>query len=314
MPPEEFVIDGVADVSIIVPAWRAAATIDRALASIAAQTIPPREVIVVDDGSDDGTSDAAEAAARRFARSRFELIRSPHQGAGAARNAALRRTSATFVAFLDADDEWLPAKIERSLAHVNGGDVVLVSHDYAFVAGKRETAVDCARHFQAARNPATALFVRNFIATSTVLARRDAVRAAGGFDPGLPSGQDYDLWLAMLLAPEARFCVFPESLARCHATPGSISSRSRERLRCAMAILKRYAPHLRARASSPGVVLLARALVVHYEAATAFLGRNDWVAAAQAALAVPLALLDTARAAQAPLWIRPDFLESRLPA
>jgi glycosyltransferase involved in cell wall biosynthesis len=314
MPLESFMREGVADVSVIVPAWRAAATIGRALASVAAQTVAPREVIVADDGSDDGTAEAAERAARTFAAARFLLLRLPHRGAGAARNAALRSASGTLVAFLDADDEWLPAKIERSLVHMNGTDAVLVSHDYTLAAEGREIPGNCARHFLAARDPVRALFVRNFIATSTVVARRVAVMAAGGFDPGLPSGQDYDLWLAMLLAPRARFRVFPERLARCHVTPGSITSRTWERLACAMAILERYASHLRSRASAPAGAALTRAAVVHYEAATAFLGRSDPLAAARAILEFPAALAAAWRAARRPLWVRPDFLGLGVPA
>lgn len=314
MPPETFVREGIADVSVIVPAWRAAATIGRALASVAAQTVAPREVIVADDGSDDGTAAAAERAAQKFAASRFVPLRLPHRGAGAARNAALRSASGALVAFLDADDEWLPAKIERSLAHIGENDVALVSHDYALAAEGREIPGNCARHFLAARDPARALFVRNFIATSTVVARRDAVMAAGGFDPGLPSGQDYDLWLAMLLAPRVRFRVFPETLARCHVTPGSITSRTWERLRCAMAILERYAPHLRSRAAAPLGAALTRAAVVHYEAATAFLGRNELLAATEATLGFPAALAAAWRAARRPPWVRPDFLGLGVPA
>ena len=306
MPPESFVSGGRADVSAIVPAWRAAATIGRALASIAAQTVPPREVIVADDGSDDGTAAAAEAAGRAFSRSRFVLLRTSHGGAGAARNAALKAASGELVAFLDADDEWLPAKIERSLAHAV--DVVLVSHDYTLVADGREAVGDCARHFRAARDPALALFERNFIATSTVMARREAVLAAGGFDPGLPSAHDYDLWLALLLAPQARFHVFPGPLARCHVMPGSITSRIEERRRCSMAVLERHAPRLRQRTAAPDKAALMRAAVVHYEAASAFLGRGMPLSAAGTTLRLPAAFVSAWQATRRPLRPRSDFL------
>ncbi|MCC7016452.1 MAG: glycosyltransferase family 2 protein [Rhodospirillales bacterium] len=305
MPPESLVSDGLADVSAIMPAWRAARTIGRALASIAAQTVPPREVIVADDGSDDGTVEAAERVAKAFSRTRFILLRMPHQGAGAARNAAVQAACGTFVAFLDADDEWLPAKIERSLAHA--ADVVLVSHNYIAVAGGRKTVGDCARHFRAARDPALALFERNFIATSTVMARREAVLTAGGFDPGLSSAQDYDLWLAMVFCPGARFRVFAEDLACCHLTPGSITSQVGERRRCSMAVLERHAPGLKGRTSVPHAVALTRAAIVHYEAAGAFLGRGMPLSAGRAALRLPAALAAAWRAVSRPSQPRPHF-------
>lgn len=299
--------DGLADVSVIVPAWRAAATIARAMASVAAQTVAPREVIVADDGSDDGTAEAAERASADLTRTRFVLLRLPHQGAGAARNAALKAARGRFVAFLDADDEWLPAKIERSLAQAADG-VVLVSHDYVMVAHGRETFGACARHFLAARDPALALFERNFVATSTVMARREAILVAGGFDPGLLSAQDYDLWLALLLPPEARFRVFAEALACCHATPGSITSRIEERRQSSMAVLERHAPRLRERTAACRKSALMRAAVVHYEAASAFLGRGMPLSAARAVLRLPAALGTAWRAAGRPPQSRTDFL------
>ncbi len=308
MPPDRFVAGGIADVSVIVPAWRAAATIGRALASIAAQTVTPKEVIVADDGSDDGTAEAAEAAGRMLSRSRFVLLRTPHGGAGAARNAALKVARGELVAFLDADDEWLPAKIERSLPHFAADDIVLVSHDYALVAKDREIPGNCARHFLRARDPAVALFQRNFIATSTVVARRAAVLGAGGFDSGLPSAQDYDLWLALVLRPGARFRVFSEDLARCHVMPESITSRTEERCRCSMVVLKRHAPRLRERTSVPSGPALMRAAIVHYEALRGFIDRGMPLSAAGTALRLPAAFVSAWLAARRSLPPRSDFL------
>ena len=313
MPSERFIADGIADVSAIVPAWRAETTIGRALASIAAQTVPLREVIVVDDGSDDGTVAAAEAAGRALSRSRFMLLRVPHGGAGAARNAALKAARGTLVAFLDADDEWRPTKIERSLVHMDADDLVLVSHDYSLVAPGGETYGNCTRHYRAARDPAVALFRRNFIATSTVVARHAALRAAGGFDPGLPAAQDYDLWLALVLGPGARFRVFGEDLARCHVTPASITSRTEERRRCSMAVLERHAPRLRARASGAEASVLMRAAVIHYEAIRGFLDRRMPFSAAGAALGLPAAFIRALRSARRSVAPRADFLAVETP-
>lgn len=308
MPPDRFVADGIADVSVIMPAWRAATTIGRALASVAAQTVAPREVIVADDGSDDGTAEAAEAAGRAFFRSRFVLLRTPHGGAGAARNAALKTARGELVAFLDADDEWRPTKIEHSLVHMSEDDIFLVAHDYSLVMENQETPGNCARHFLHARSPEIALFVRNFIATSTVVARRAAVLAAGGFDPGLRSAQDYDLWLAMAFRSGARFRVFTENLARCHVTPGSITSRTEERRQASMAVLERHAPRLRGRTSAPYAAALMRAAVVHYEAICGFLARKMPLSAAGATLRLPAAFVSAWLAARRSLPPRSDFL------
>ena len=94
--------------SAIVPAYNAAATIRQAIDSALGQTIPPQEVIVVDDGSTDGTSVVVEGMAGPL-----RLIRQSNRGPGAATNAGVASVGTPFWATLDADDLWLPEKIAR---------------------------------------------------------------------------------------------------------------------------------------------------------------------------------------------------------
>lgn len=270
MPPEP-----VADVSVIMPAWRAAATIGRALASIAAQTEAPREVIVVDDGSDDGTAAAAEAMAPQMNGIALKVVRQANQGPGAARNRALAEASAAWVAFLDADDEWLPDKIARSMAHLAAGDLVLVAHDGWVVRDGVTETLDCSRRFAAAGEPFVGLYRRGYIDTCSVVVRRGAVMAAGGFDPTLPVGQDFDLFLKVLGRPGAGFLVFPERLVRYHITPGSVTSHTLRRLRCQLRILERHAPALAAFPGRPLASVWFRILAVHYEAVHVLARRRD---------------------------------------
>ena len=101
------------------------------------------------------------------------------------------------------------------MAHLEGSDNVLVSHDVRLAGnGDGESVFDCARHFEAARDPFVSYFLRGYIATSTVVARRKALIAAGGFDEHLASGQDYEMWLRLISAPGARFHVFAGALTR----------------------------------------------------------------------------------------------------
>ena len=257
-----------ADVSVIIPAWRAVGTIRRALESVAAQTLAPLEVIVVDDGSDDGTFDAARACASAMGPIRLVVERQDNRGAGAARNRALALAQGRWVAFLDADDEWLPSKIERSMAHADTGDFVLVSHDFLACDGTRETYVDCARHFTASPDPFVTLFKKAYVATTTVVARRDAVIAEGGFDESLRAAQDYDLWLGILGREGAKFVVFPEALTRYHFNPVGITSNVERRRQCSLAVLRKRAHLLSGRGRSWAKPILVRTLVIHYEAAS----------------------------------------------
>lgn len=264
-----------AEISVIMPAYRAAATIGRALASIAAQTVPPREVIVVDDGSDDGTFDAASAMIPDMNGTTLKVFRQNNQGPGAARNHALAQASCRYVAFLDADDEWLPAKIERSMAHLEEGGYTLVAHDGWVVRDGQSEALLCSRRFASGRDPFVELYRRGYIDTCSVVVLRETVMAAGGFDASLPVGQDFDLFLKILGKPGVPFLVFPEQLVLYHITPGSVTSNTARRLACQMRILQRHAPRL---AAFPGAIrssVIFRILAVHYEALTVFRSRQD---------------------------------------
>ncbi|MCB9900484.1 MAG: glycosyltransferase family 2 protein [Planctomycetes bacterium] len=94
------------DVAVVIPVRDGAAYLDEALASVFAQTLPPSEVVVVDDGSTDGSADVARAHDARV-----RVIPQPPLGAGAARNRGVESTTAPWLAFLDADDLWVPHKL-----------------------------------------------------------------------------------------------------------------------------------------------------------------------------------------------------------
>jgi glycosyltransferase involved in cell wall biosynthesis len=98
-------------VSVIVPLFNKTAYIERALRSIASQTLSDFEAIVVDDGSTDG----GDQIVARFPDSRFRLIRQANAGPGAARNRGVTEARAPYLAFLDADDAWLPAYLETGV-------------------------------------------------------------------------------------------------------------------------------------------------------------------------------------------------------
>jgi glycosyltransferase involved in cell wall biosynthesis len=256
----------LSDVAVVIPAYRAEATIGRALAGIAAQTVRPREVIVVVDGTTDPSADAAEAARSLLGDIALKVVRQERKGPGAARNRGMAEASASWIAFLDADDEWLPEKLERTLAVIERDDLVLAATSFLRMEGSSETPVDCTRRFQAA-DPWDALYRYGYLATSTVVARRDLLLAAGRFDESLPTAQDFDLWLKLLARPGARFTVLPDLLTRYHVTPGSITGNVERRLACTLAVAERHRQKLGS--------LWFRVLAVHKEALDAFRRRGQ---------------------------------------
>lgn len=278
-----------ADVTVIIPAWRAAETIRRALASVARQTVRPSEVVVVDDGSDDGTSDAARAMAADLSPTALKVIRQENSGPGAARNRAICEASGSVLAFLDADDEWLPEKLETSLSALRDG-IVLVAHNITTLDDSGVQPFDCARHLPAGTDAFVALFKRGFVSTATVVCRAETVRAAGGFDETLRSGQDYELWLRIAKAHPMGFAVLPGFLTRYHVLPGSVSSRVGLRRRCSIEIARRHAPALRGRTSNPISVAGLRIAFITAEAFISYRHRRDWLSAFAVAASLPWTL------------------------
>lgn len=262
--------DSSADVSVIMPAYNSAATIARALASVFAQSVPPDEIIFVDDGSQDGTSDLARGLRPDGHPTALSVLCQANAGAGAARNRGIAEAKGRWIAFLDADDEWAPGKLERSLQVAATGGFNLVGHDMIVADGSSRTKLDCARH-AVGPNLYRKLFTRGFMATSTILARRELFDRAGVFNEALRSGQDYELWLRMLALPECRTGIFNEALTIYHVTEGSISSGTQTRLAANMEIIRLHLPRLRAMAPDWFRLALFRIAIIHYEAAV-----RDW--------------------------------------
>jgi glycosyltransferase involved in cell wall biosynthesis len=274
-------------VSVVIPAHRAACTIARALASVAAQSLKPLEVIVVDDGSTDGTLDAAEAMRARLAPIELVLISQENLGAGAARNSGVRAARGEWLAFLDADDEWLPEKLARSLDHAK--DATLIAHDFLEVRDGVETLMESSRHALQTQDIFQALMLRGFIPSITVLARRSAVLTVGGFDESLPAAQDYDLWLRLLSLPESKLVMFPEALSRYYVSNEGITSKIDQRRRCSLAVLAKHASRLRRNALK---TVMLRGLIIQWEAISAFAARRDFLGAVGTLLLTPLVLAE----------------------
>ena len=167
--------------------------IGEAVASVLAQTVRGFSLVVVDDGSTDATAAAARAAVAG-ATIPCAVVTQPGRGVAAARNAGVRATTEPWIAFLDSDDLWMPAKLERQLAWA-------ATHPTMRLNQTEERWLDGGRH----RNPRAwhrkeeRVFRRSvarcLVSPSAVMIARDLYDRTGGFDETFPVCEDYEYWL-----------------------------------------------------------------------------------------------------------------------
>jgi glycosyltransferase involved in cell wall biosynthesis len=205
-------------ISVIIPAFNAAPYISKAIESCFAQTYPPHEIVVADDGSMDETA----GIAARFGPP-VRVVRLPHNvGLPAARNAAIEASTGDWLAFLDADDWFLPEKLERQRqCAAENPDAVLI---YSGFRVSRDGVESSGRYYPPALLWPT-LRYHCLFHVGTVMLRRGAFEAVGGFDPCQRIVEDWDLWLRLAGRFSVRsFAGVPEELAIYQRTPGSLSS------------------------------------------------------------------------------------------
>jgi len=177
----------VSDVTAVIPAYQRVDLIGRAVLS-ALQQFPVRaaEVLVVDDGSTDGTGDLAERLGAR-------VVRQVNAGEGAARNTGLRHASTAGVAFLDSDDAWLPGHLATLVPHLPGR-VLVGSVARAVPSGK---LVGYPGRHPSVIDPRSVIWPDSPVLPSAVLVDRAASLAVGGFGD-LPRGADLEFWVRLL--------------------------------------------------------------------------------------------------------------------
>jgi glycosyltransferase involved in cell wall biosynthesis len=178
------------DISVVVPTFDRAAVLPRAIESVRAQTRPPAELIVVDDGSTDGT---AELIGGQF--SEAHILRQENLGVSAARNRGIEASTGEWIALLDSDDEWRPAKLQRQVAALRDHPDLRICHtDEIWIRKGRRVNP---RRIHAKHGGW--IFERCLplcaMSPSSIMIHRSIFEEVGLFDEGLPACEDYDLWL-----------------------------------------------------------------------------------------------------------------------
>jgi glycosyltransferase involved in cell wall biosynthesis len=209
-------------VSVIVPAYNAAATIERTLTSVLRQTYSSFEVLVVDDGSKDETADLVRRIAAQD--HRIKLLQKPNGGLVSARNFGIAHAEGEFIAPLDADDLWHPDKLRKQVAAMR--DHVGLVYCWSRAIDRQDRVMFDLTPCMMRGDVYAALIIKNFVHSGAPLVRRSCVDAVGGYDATLsPRGADCceDLKFNLDVAERYDFEVVPEFLSAYRLHPGTMS-------------------------------------------------------------------------------------------
>lgn len=178
-----------ASVGVVIPTFDRAHTLARALDSVFAQTLPPQQVFVVDDGSTDSTADLVAGYPG------VSYLRQENRGVSAARNLGIRHCGCDWIALLDSDDEWLPEKLGVQLEALaeNPGHRLIHCDEIWIRNGRRVNPAD--RHRKRGGWVFEYCLPLCVISPSAAVIERSLLIEAGGFNEQLPACEDYDLWL-----------------------------------------------------------------------------------------------------------------------
>ena len=193
------------DISVVIPTYNRASKVIRAVASVLYQTFTDYEIIVVDDGSKDGTSDrlAPLACHIRYLRHHSNL------GVSAARNTGIKASRSPFIAFLDSDDYWLPEKLSVQMDFFRHHlDVVACQTEEVWIR-KGIRVNPRKKHAKPSGDIFESSLKLCLVSPSSVMLRRSLFSEVGLFDEDLPACEDYDLWLRIS-------CRYPISLIPRH--------------------------------------------------------------------------------------------------
>jgi CTP:molybdopterin cytidylyltransferase MocA len=218
---------------VLLPVWNGDAFLAQAIESICRQTFSSFELIVIDDGSTDGSAAIAEHAARGD--DRVRVLRLPHEGLSAALNAGIAAARAELVARMDADDVSVLDRLRKQVSHLDARPACVA------VGAWIEVVDEAGRHiglktFATTHAGISAGLLRGLspMAHPTIVARREALRAAGGYDARRYPSEDLDLWFR--LAERGELANLGEVLLQHRRHKAAMGVRDREKMK-AMALV-----------------------------------------------------------------------------
>jgi len=222
-------------ISVIMPTYNRGGFISEAIESVLNQTWSNFELIVIDDGSTDGTRDQLE---KYGSDGRFKYIYQENKGQSVARNRGLKEAEGGFVAFLDSDNIWLPDKLERQVEIVNEnqdcdifyGDCILINEEGAEISRKNMPRYS--------GNITKHLIKDNHVSMNTTLTRKKCFDDLGGLSGEVRVGDDYELWLR--LSTKFRFKYTPGYFVKYRVMDDQISTDKYRRFDSNESVLQKF--------------------------------------------------------------------------
>lgn len=218
-------------VSVVITSYNYGNYLATAVESVLCQTSENFEIIIIDDGSTDNTRLIAESYLRD---QRVKYIYQHNSGQPKAKNRGIRESKGEYIAFLDADDIWMPTKLERQLPLFDDPPIGVVYSRRKWIDpdGKE---IEGNERILRRGNILDHIFVDNFICFSSSMVRRSFIVDSGFFDENLPMGIDYDLWLR--LAARCKFDYVDEPLVKYRTGHANLSKNVMRRYECAQRIM-----------------------------------------------------------------------------
>jgi len=248
-------------ISIVMPCYNAAATLAEAVGSVLAQSLGDFELLIVDDGSTDGSVQLAYAMASED--TRIRVIRQRNGGPAEARNRGLAEAEGQYLAFLDADDRWVPLALAKHMR-------AFAENQACGVSFGRVRFYDPAMHTPGALSTVPARLTLTDVlgeypvcTTSNLICRRAVYEQVGGFDADLTHGEDQE-WVARVLATTPwEVCGVPDILVYYRTSPGGLSAdlpKMRAGWQAMLTRVRAYAPEAVAKAAPDAQALFHRYL------------------------------------------------------
>lgn len=192
------------EISVVIPMYNRAKTIERCIRSVLNQTYCPKEIIVVDDGSTDNSVEIVKGMKCK----EIKLYKQYHKGAQAARNLGISNAESEWIAFLDSDDEWVPEKLEKQVGYINEDDedVLIYSTGYE----KEGDHVGLIPSFKVSGYAYKKALRNSLVLFPTIFVRKSTLIKIGMLDENVPSFQEWDT--SIRLAKVCRLIYIDEAL------------------------------------------------------------------------------------------------------